>query len=298
MQFYKKEKIGKKRRITIFGLKFEYRTGRKYKLEKVAKSGITQEKRNPKIIVSLTSFPARIPFLHKTVSSLLNQTLQPDIVVLWLAEEQFPNRENDLTKELLELKNYGLTIRWCNDTRPYKKLVPSLKEFPNDIIITVDDDIYYEKNMVELLYNSYLKAPQYIHCHRCTKIFYKNGKIKAKGGGKKYYKYPSFANKLVGVGGVLYPPKSLYKDISDENLFMALAPTNDDIWFWLMAVLNDTRIKVIPNNIPDPAELDETLEGPCLTQINDHGDNLFYKQLENVLNHYNGLEDKIKADIH
>ena len=297
MEFYKKEKIGKKRIIHFCGIKFEYRTGRNYKFEKVIKKGITEEKRKPQIIVSLTSFPPRIPYLHKTLSSLLNQTLKPDMIILWLAEEQFPNKENDLTEEILDLKKFGLTIKWCNDIKSYKKLVPTLKEFPDDIIITVDDDIYYEKNMLELLYNSYLKAPQYIHCHRCTKIFYKKGEIKAKGGGKKYYKYPSFANKLVGVGGVLYPPHSLYKDITNEKLFMELAPTNDDIWFWLMAVLNDTKITTIKHNIPDPAELDETMQGPCLTHINDHADNLFYKQLENVLQHYKGLEDKIKNDI-
>lgn len=297
MQFFKKEKIGKKRIITICGLKFEYRTGRKYKFEKVTKSGLTDIKRNPQIIVSLTSFPDRIPFIYKTISSLLNQTLKPDMVILWLAKEQFPQLENDLPDELLELKKYGLTIKWCNNIRSYKKLVPAIKEYPNDIIITVDDDIYYDKTLVELLYKSYEKEPQYIHCHRCTKIFYKNGKIKAKGGGKKFYKYPSYANKLVGVGGVLYPPNSLYCDITNENLFMELAPTNDDIWFWLMAVLNNKKIKVIKNNIPEPAEIDETMQGPCLTQINDHGDNLFYKQLDNILNHYEGLEDKIKSDM-
>lgn len=297
MQFFKKEKIGKKRIITICGLKFEYRTGRKYKFEKVTKSGLTDIKRNPQIIVSLTSFPDRIPFIYKTISSLLNQTLKPDMVILWLAKEQFPQLENNLPDELLELKKYGLTIKWCNNIRSYKKLVPAIKEYPNDIIITVDDDIYYDKTLIELLYKSYEKEPEYIHCHRCTKIFYKNGKIKAKGGGKKFYKYPSYANKLVGVGGVLYPPNSLYCDITNENLFMELAPTNDDIWFWLMAVLNNRKIKVIKNNIPEPAEIDETMQGPCLTQINDHGDNLFYKQLDNILNHYEGLEDKIKSDM-
>ncbi|MFR1672021.1 MAG: hypothetical protein ACLSWI_03645 [Candidatus Gastranaerophilaceae bacterium] len=297
MQFFKKEKIGKKRIITICGLKFEYRTGRKYKFEKVTKSGLTDIKRNPQIIVSLTSFPDRIPFIYKTISSLLNQTLKPDMVILWLAKEQFPQLENNLPDELLELKKYGLTIKWCNNIRSYKKLVPAIKEYPNDIIITVDDDIYYDKTLIELLYKSYEKEPEYIHCHRCTKIFYKNGKIKAKGGGKKFYKYPSYANKLVGVGGVLYPPNSLYCDITNENLFMELAPTNDDIWFWLMAVLNNKKIKVIKNNIPEPAEIDETMQGPCLTQINDHGDNLFYKQLDNILNHYEGLEDKIKSDM-
>ncbi|MDR1326837.1 MAG: hypothetical protein LBJ74_00365 [Heliobacteriaceae bacterium] len=299
MQIYKKEKIGKKRIITIFGLKFTYHAGRKYKYEPVTACGVNETPRAPKVIVSLTSFPARIVSLHKTVTSLLNQTFKPDAVVLWLAQEQFPGGENDLTPELLNLKQYGLTIRWCNDIRSFKKLVPALKEFPNDIIITADDDIYYDKVMVERLYDSYLKAPENIHCHRVTKIFRRPAcrtggiPIKAKGGGKHFYKKPSFANKLVGMAGVLYPPNSLYKDITDEKLFMELAPTNDDIWFWLMAVLNDRKIRVIKGHIPNPPDLDETLSTPCLTQINDHGDNLFYTQLANVLNHYPGLESKL-----
>lgn len=293
MQIYKKEKSGNKRIITLFGIKFSYTAGRSYKFEEVVSSGLNTEKRNEKIIVSLTSFSARILYVYKTVTSLLQQTVKPDVVVLWLAEEEFPNKEKDLPENLLNLKQYGLTIKWCNNIRSYKKLIPTLKEFPDDIIITTDDDIYYDKKMIELLYNSYLKNPEYIHCHRCTKIFYKNNKIKAKP--KHFYTYPSFANKLVGVGGVLYPPKCLYKDITDESLFMSLAPTNDDIWFWLMAVMNDTKIKIVKKHISEPAEVNETLEGPCLTKINDHGENLFYKDLRNVLNHYQGLEDKIKV---
>lgn len=297
MCLYKKEKRGNNRIIIILGIKFEYRKGRNYKFEKVIQTGVTGQKRSPQVVVSLTSFPDRIPYLHKTVTSLLNQTFKPDRLILWLAKEQFPDGENNLTKELIDLKNYGLEIKLYHDIKPYKKLIPALKEFPQDIIITFDDDIYYDKKTVELLYESYLKNPEFIHCHRCTKIYYKKGEIKAKGGGKKYYKKPSFANKLVGVGGVLYPPNSLYKDITDENLFIKLAPTNDDIWFWLMAVMNNTKIKVIKNNIYNPAEIDETMEGPCLSHINDHGNKLFYKQRKNVLNYYQGLEDKIKSDM-
>lgn len=297
MKFFEKEKIGKRRIIKILGIKFEYRAGKSYKLAEIKSSGVTETKREQKVIVSLTSFPARIKYVSKTISSLLDQTLKPDMVILWLGNEEFPNKEDDLPKDLLRLKEYGLTIKWCKDIKSFKKFIPAYKEFPNDLIVTVDDDIYYDRNMLEILYKSYLKEPQYIHCHRCTKIYYKNGKIKAKAGGKKYYNYPSFANKLCGMGGVIYPPNSLYKDITDENLFKTLCPTNDDIWFWLMAVLQGTKVKVVKHNIPQPAEIDETIDGPCLTKINDHGQKLFYKDLESVLNHYQGLEEKIKADM-
>ena len=37
-----------------------------------------------------------------------------------------------------------------------------MQKYPYDIIITIDDDIIYEKNTVELLYKSYLKYPNEI----------------------------------------------------------------------------------------------------------------------------------------
>lgn len=295
MKLFTKEKAGTRRIINICGLRFEYNTAQKYNYIPVTENGLTETPRKTKLIVSLTSFPERIPTLHICLSSLLQQTVKPDMLILWLAKEQFPNLETDLPERILRLKEFGLTIRWCNNTRPYKKLIPTLKEYPNDIIITVDDDVFYKKDMVEKLYASYHKFPACINCHRITKISIKKGKIKAKP--KKCYPHPSFANKLVGIGGVLYPPGSLHKDITNENLFMQLAPTNDDIWFWLMAVMNETRIIQIKNNNDEPAEIEETLNGPCLCQINDHGENLFDIQLENVLNHYPGLREKIIADM-
>ena len=52
--------------------------------------GVTNNKRDTKLIVSLTTFPGRINSVHKTISTLLTQTLKPDEVILWLAEAQFP----------------------------------------------------------------------------------------------------------------------------------------------------------------------------------------------------------------
>ena len=39
------------------------------------------------LIISLTSFPARYDTLHLTLKSLMGQSVRPDRVILWLAEE-------------------------------------------------------------------------------------------------------------------------------------------------------------------------------------------------------------------
>lgn len=42
-----------------------------------------------KLVVSLTTFGERIFTVHKTIESLMLQTLKPNHIVLWLAEDEF-----------------------------------------------------------------------------------------------------------------------------------------------------------------------------------------------------------------
>ncbi|MCL2144785.1 MAG: glycosyltransferase [Endomicrobia bacterium] len=202
------------------------------------------------LIVSLTSYPARIATVHMAVKSLLSQTKKADKVILWLAQEQFPNKEADLPEELTDLTQKGLTISWCEDIKSYKKLIPSLKEYPDSIIVTADDDNIYSKSWLEKLYLAYLKNPQMVHCRRAHLITFEKGRI------SPYQKWrqcvsnvrPSFLNFFTGVGGVLYPPNVFYKDIANKELFMNLCPYGDDIWFWAMCAFNNVKINIIKNN--------------------------------------------------
>lgn len=243
------------------------------------------------LIVSLTSFPQRMYEIHYTLYSLLTQTVKPAKVILWLGEEQFPNLEKDIPEKVLKLRENGLTIEWHKNLRSYTKLVPSLKKYPNNIIITADDDIYYETDWLKKLLKSYEINKNSIICHRAHRVkFTKNGlapykkwpkKIK---GGKA-----SYLNFLTGVGGVLYPPNSLYKDVLNEELFMELAPKADDVWFWAMAVLNKTRILVVKDWIRELTYVNPERERGLTNEItlfsfNKKGGNDL--QIEKVLNHY------------
>ena len=80
--------------------------------------------KNNELIISLTSYPARIKNVHKTTNTLLNQSLKANKVILWLAENQFPNKEQDLPSKLLAQTTKGLTISWYHkDIKSYKKLI-------------------------------------------------------------------------------------------------------------------------------------------------------------------------------
>lgn len=255
---------------------------------------LNKEKRE-KIIVSLTSFPGRIGLVYLTVQSILNQKkVKPDEIQLWLAESQFPTKEEELPKQLLELKSYGLSIKWCDDIRSYKKLIPVLTEYPDEIIVTTDDDVFYRRDWLQKLYESYKEEPLCIHCHRATKFYLdESGNFKTIPGGYSFYEEPSFLNKLVGIGGVLYPPNVLSKKVIDRSVFMRLAPTNDDIWFWLMGVMVGTKVKVVVDNSPQPIDVLEAKKTDKLTDINDKGKKLFWVQFNNILMEYPELKEKL-----
>lgn len=251
-------------------------------------------------IVSLTSFPARINTVNQTIESLLKQTIKPDKIILWLGFDKFPNREADLPYQLLESTKKGLTIKWCKDLRSYTKLIPTLKEYPNNIIITVDDDILYPENWLERLLNGYLKHPNMINCHRAHRIRFNNNKLLPY---KQWYgainkTEPSFLNFLTGVGGVLYPPHCLYKNVLNVDKFQKLCPLADDIWFWAMAVLNKTKINVVENNIPTLQYVEGTQEADnCLWKTNNGPQNLNDIQLKNVLSEYPEILENLKEEM-
>ena len=217
--------------------------------------GVQEQNNSLELIVSLTSYPARIPYIKYTLYTLLMQSYKPNQILLWLSKEEFPNKEKDLPQELLEFVKKGLEIKWCDQNLySYKKLIPSLKEFSNSIIVTADDDILYPKDWLEKLYRAYKKDPNFIHCHRAHRItFDKQNHV------KPYMEWehlienkstvPSFLNFQTGAGGVLYPKNCFFEDILREDKFMQLSPRADDIWFWAMALLKGTKINVVENNV-------------------------------------------------
>lgn len=223
------------------------------KIKKFSELGLNSRNRDTKIIVSLTSFPERINEVKFTIYSLLNQKLKPDELVLWLASDEFKNKEEDLPISLLNLTKNGLSIRWYEkNIKSYKKLIPSLKSFPNSIIVTADDDIFYPENWLFDLFEEHKRHPLDVICTRSRKIFINEDNTIAEYNKWKISKNEeksSFFNFFTGAGGVLYPPNSLDERVLNEELAMELCPSTDDIWFWAMTVLNGRKIKLIKNNL-------------------------------------------------
>lgn len=208
------------------------------------------KKSTNRIIVSLTSFPARINRVWLVIESLLHQKQKPDKIILWLSVEQFSSL-NKLPKRLLKLQERGLEIRICeNDLRSHKKYYYAFREFPNDYIITVDDDVFYNSNLLTNLLDAKNKFPNSICCNEASFVGISNGKIEPYCNWKNVMgEYISSYEIIpIGVGGILYPPKSLYKDVLKIELFKELCFSADDIWLNTMARLYGTQIVKTPYN--------------------------------------------------
>ena len=206
-------------------------------------------KREFPIIVSLTSYRERFMNIQITLYSLLNQSLKPDKIILWLDKET-----EDLTTipyEITQFIKNGLEVRFVKDIKSYTKAIYAFKENPDCIIVTADDDIYYRKDWLKNLYLSYIAHPEDIHCHRAHRIKLndKNDLCPYKTWKKQINQETArYDNFLTGAGGVLYPPKCFGKEVLREDIFLKNAPTADDIWFWIMAITHGKKIRVVKNH--------------------------------------------------
>ena len=250
MPIFERQKGTKEEKIKLFGIPcLEKRS-----LFPVSTYGFFPEKKslgvkkNPKekIIVSLASYSARIKGVHETIKALLNQTIKPDKIILWLGKDESP--EKTLPAELKKLVNDVFEIRWIEkDTGSYKKLIPALKAFPKAVIAVADDDILYPDNWLEELLFEHKKYPKDIICHCAHRIVFKRGVLQSYNSWQHLIgkTEASFSNFPTGGGGILYPPGTFHKDVFKEDLYLKLCPRADDVWFWAMAVKNNRKVRTV-----------------------------------------------------
>lgn len=207
-------------------------------------------RQNEKIIVSLTSFPARIGSVWLVVESLLRQTTLPDKIILWLSVDQFESIAG-LPESLKKRQNDVFEIKLVEkDYRSHKKYLYAFVDYPDDIVITVDDDIFYPSTMIESLYQAHLQNPNAIICRYARKM-----KRDIDGRLLSYRRWSDcFEKKDMDIffgsgGGTLFVPSKLYKDVTNVNLAIKLCPYADDVWLNAMTRMNGLPIMPITNHL-------------------------------------------------
>jgi len=251
---------------------------RAYKLKKAAGNRVS-------IIVSLTTFPARVNKVWMVIESVLRQDTLPDRIILWLSEEQFSSL-SDVPKKLLKLQQRGLEIIIRpGDLRSHKKYYYAIELYPKDVVITIDDDMFYPSNTLSELLSLSEKYPGVVCCHRGSTIAVKDNDVLPykEWGEIDNNSNPSYDILPTGCGGILYPPGALSAEVLNKAVFMAYCKHADDIWLYAMAQFNGTKlVKTNSNNILIPVVNKADI---TLASIN-VDENLNDKQLNEIRAYY------------
>jgi hypothetical protein len=211
------------------------------------------------VVCSLTTVADRLAVAHYAIESLLLQSVRPASVELYLSDELSPG---DLPESLRRLTSCGLNLHFVPDVGPHTKLIYALDDFSGKAIITADDDLYYPSNTVAALLRTGARFP-----HAVVGNWARRLSVDARGlvnpvrtgelltppvllenvEQERHDATPSFDTFVYGTGGILYPAKSLDRQAADVETFRRLCPTEDDVWFKAMALLQGTP--AVPTNL-------------------------------------------------
>jgi len=211
---------------------------------------------NNTLIISMTSYPARIYGVYDVFISLLHQSSDHSSYqcFLTLAEEEFINGVKDLPSELqLLIQNGWVKLIWYHNIYSHKKLIPILQIYPENDILIVDDDIIRPYKFIEIFQKDHKKYPKDIICGSFS--YYLDNEMKFNR--FKYYKgkkcggmnsVPNIIFKTGrpanGSGGVLYP-KHTFTDprFFNESLFMTISKTSDELWQFAFNIMENREFR-------------------------------------------------------
>jgi hypothetical protein len=194
-----------------------------------------------KVIVSMATIPSRKNRLLENIPSLIHQRYHYDKLIINvldnLSDEDY-EFYNNIAQMDVRISINKVEDKWksCN------KLLPVLKLFPDDIIITVDDDIFYPNDCIGTLMRQYVETPDCIIAQETNPIVIENEKIKfinmfdVKLMQKSWSKYLS--------GCCLFPPHVFDgSNVFDWDKMMEVTNgTHDELWFWINSTLNGVRV--------------------------------------------------------
>lgn len=199
------------------------------------------------IVITLTTYSARLERFGLVLDSLMRQKIERSYgIVVHLSAEDLP--DGQLPPHLEIYRRAGVLFHVHQENvRSYKKLVYEYAKSEGRILVTADDDIIYPGYWLRELVRVSGVHPRCIVAYRAHFL--------SLDGERKFRPYsemmigghldgsrlvPRFDLMPTGVSGVLYPPGSLSPISIDASMYMAYAPTADDIWFKIASLLAAT----------------------------------------------------------
>ena len=109
------------------------------------------------MIVTLTTWDKRIQNIPTVLNSIYDNTITPTKTVLNLSTVNFSNKILPTNIEDYIREN-NIEIIWhTEDNKVWKKLLPTLQKYPNELVLSIDDDFIYPNYMIEDFLETYDK---------------------------------------------------------------------------------------------------------------------------------------------
>lgn len=207
----------------------------------------------PKIIITMTTWPKRIYLASLAISNFIkNQTEPYDKFYLVLSKTEFSSVDElpYTLKKLYTDKKIDILFLEKN-YYSFKRMFVFPKHY-NDIVISLDDDTMYPKNLIETV-KLYYKL--YGNC--IYNIFYDiGGQLKDMGrcpldffyGIDKYAVPELFTHKLMFFAQCVFMPQTFpleivtkYADLKNE-----ISPNDEETWFTYFIMKNNQTISSLP----------------------------------------------------
>ena len=197
-----------------------------------------------KIVLTCTTWRLRINFAGQNFARFIeSQTVKPDIVYCWLAEEEFPNKEKDLPEEFLNfVQKFNVLLRWTEKNEYCHKRWYVYPDHYEDFVVSVDDDIVYPSNLIEEGLNMWRANGERPVIMQYMNMFREFGFINDIK--RVYLNVPSFDSiKLQFYGQTIFTPKSFPLEAWTPEMHkirMEICPKCDESWFQPFLIHNKT----------------------------------------------------------
>ena len=117
-----------------------------------------------------------------------------------------------------------------------------MRKYPNNTLITVDDDILYRSDLISSLVKAHEKFPGCVICNRGVNIG-EDAYVSWKHTDGKQASVPSHRIMPTGIGGVLYAPGCYdNKYIFDIDVIKRTCLNGDDLWLNFMTRSIGTKV--------------------------------------------------------
>ena len=128
----------------------------------------------------------------------------------------------ELPKKLKRLQSDLFSIIYVDkNTRSFGKLEHAMEAYPDDKIITFDDDIIYPNYLIENLVSASKDRPGTVVANICRDMRYNENEGFATYSQWSYSGFATGSSFLpLGYAGVLYPPKCLHEDFNRDDIFI------------------------------------------------------------------------------